>query len=203
MDFVAYLFGYDTQNHKIKNIRELESELLEIYERREKDKVEKLFMEMLDDEFSMNSVGTSGPLFCFVLDLKPFLTVNIIKRMIDGGLDFGHIHMRGYAHRKMFRELEFNYSDILWGIFIFICQHSNFVVTLPPDELFDILFGKIMIEKGKITFEFEPNIMVFKIMLNYDKRNLIKKTFLLPENASIRECVKQNFPEISNAIINN
>jgi hypothetical protein len=197
------LFGDPSPQIKIQTIKELENSLLYLYHNRAKrDKVEELFEHIVAEDFPMNSVCTRGPLFCFILDLKPYLSLNIIRIMVERGLDFGNIYMCGVSHRKMLRELEFNYSDVLWGIFIYTCQHTNFVETIPTQEMMDILFGKIIIESGKITFEFEPQISIFKVLLAYDKTRRIKKTILRVENSSLRECVKQKYPEILNEIIN-
>ena len=196
--------GVEQPPKQIDNIKELENAILTIYHKHgDRDMVEELFENSLSDDFPVNSVCTSGPLFCFVLDLKQYLSLNIIRVLVERGLDFGNIYMNGTCHRKIFRELEFNYSDVLWGIFIYICQNTNFVDTLPANDMFDILFGKIIIENGKITFEFEPNVMIFKILLAYDKRrHRIKKELLTVRNASLRECVKQKFPLILNEILN-
>lgn len=184
---------------------ELEMKLLKMYTDRdnvEKEDVENLFNDLLETGFDMNSVCTSGPLFCFMLDLKPFLSLNVIKTMVNGGLYFNHIYTNGVAHRKVFRELDFNYSDTLWGIFVYLCQHTDFVISIPQDEMFDMFFGRIVIEKGVVVTEFEPPIVVFNVMLAYDKmRHRIKKTYLMPRNFSLRHCIKQLYPLINNAIL--
>lgn len=205
MDWFYSLFSSEDKTPPIKDVKTLQNALLMSYHNGDRDirsKGEEIF-DMVDQEFPMNSVCSNGPLFSFVLDLKPFLTLNVIQKMIDGGLDFGHVHMKGIAHSKLLRELEFNYSDNLWGIFVYICQYTNFIQTLPVDTMFDIFFGKICIERGDVFFEFEPNPMVFKVMLAYDKQHRIKRSFFQVKNASLRECVKQKLPEISKLIINN
>lgn len=190
---------------KTYTMKEVEGKLLTMYSRRRivsQSIVERFFEELVSTNFPMNDVCSSGPLFCFILDLKPFLSLNVIKSMVDGGLDFSNIHMRGVAHRKLIREIEISYSDKLWGIFIFLCQNTNFVQTIPATEMFDILFGKIIIHKGGISTEFEPQLVLFNILLAYDKRkHRIKKVYLHKTNFSLRHCIRQKFPLISNAIL--
>lgn len=201
-----FLFGKSEETPtKAITMKELEKKLLWMYQNRNfvsREEVETLFQSLLDTDFPMNDVCSSGPLFCFVLDLKPFLSLNIVKIMVDGGLDFSNVYMNEIAHRKMFRELDFNYSDTLWGIFVFLCQHTNFVQTLPQAEMFDIIFGRIMIENGNIIVEFEPPLVVFKVMLAYDKvDHRMKKAYLFERNFNLRHCIRTRFPAINNAIL--
>lgn len=164
--------------------------------------VEEMFDILVKGGFDMNSVGTGGPLFCFIIDMRVILRIGIIIKMVDGGLDFNHIHMKGISHKKLFRELEIRYSDRLWGVFVYICQRTNFVETIPEDEMFEIIFGRIMVTHKGVKCEFSPHVSVIKLLLEYDVNKSIKKTFLLPINFSLRHCIKQAFPEILNEILN-
>lgn len=189
-DIYHFIFGGSI----INNVSDFEQEC-------EKSNDILIVLSRLSADFDMNAVCTTGPLFCYVIDRTK--SVSVIKIMVERGLDFGHVHTQGVAHNKVFRELEFNYSDNLWGLFVYLCQHTNFVQSLPFDEMFDIFFGKIVIENGNITFEFEMDLMVFKILLAYDTHHNIKKSYFQMKNSSLRECVKQKIPHLSNLIINN
>jgi hypothetical protein len=202
---MSWFFG-TTNPQKTYTSKELERTLLSIYTKREPDikkQVDLVFEDLVATGYDMNSVSTGGPLFCFILDMKPLLTVNLVNLMLNGGLDFSHAYTRVTAHKKMFLELEINYSDTLWSVFITICQQSNFVDTIPFSDLFDILFGKITVERGVVTVEREPILPMFDILLAYDKRHKrIKKYFLSPRNFSLRHCVKSKYPLVYNAILN-
>lgn len=188
-----------------ESMAELEHFLLRQYAKREHVDhalVEEMFDTLVENKFDMNSVGTGGPLFCLMVDMRPILKIGIIMKMVTGGLDFNDVRMRGFAHQKLIRELEVRYSDTLWGVFVYVCQNTNFVETLPRSEMFEICFGRILVTKGGVRSEYSPHVCIFKIMLEYDKGKRIKQTLLKPINFSLRHCVKQMFPDILNAILN-
>lgn len=146
-----------------------------------------------------NILCPSGPLFCILVKTGK-LTIVGIQNMC-GRLDFGSIHLCGVAHRFILREIENNYSNYLWGIFVMICQHTNFVETIPSDDMFDVFFGKIILDGRSIKPQHLPPLIVFKLLLSYDDRR-IKKRFLERENFTLRHCLKQAFPHYHNCIIN-
>lgn len=168
--------------------RYLERQLLVLYSKRTESGLKELkestvviFEELLSCGYDMNSVCSGGQLFCFILDMKPLLSVKVIHLMLEGGLTFKN--QRG-VHKKMFSELELNYSDTLWSIFILLCQNSNFVETIPFEDMFDLWTV--------------VNQATMNMLLAYG----IKKVFLIPRNFSIRHRVKSKYPLIFNAIIN-
>lgn len=188
-----------------ESMAELEQFLLKQYAKRKNvdhNLVEEMFVNLVEGGFDMNSVGTGGPLFCLMIDMRTILRIGIIMKMVEGGLDFNHIHMKGFAHQKLIRELEIRYSDTLWGVFVFICQSTNFVETLPENEMFEIFFGRIMVTKRGVQSEFSTHVCVFKILLEYDVNKRIKKTLLRPVNFSLRQCLKQAYPNVLNEILN-
>lgn len=186
---------------------ELEHFLLRQYARRNSVKkgetdvaVGEMFDMLLETKFDMNSVGTGGPLFCLLVDMRTILSIRVIIKMVEGGLDFGHVHMQGVAHRKLIRELEVGYSDTLWGVFVYVCQHTNFVETFP--DIFDILYGQFTISQTGVFSEYEPGVHTVKMLLAYDKGHLIKRELLERKNFSLKECIKQRYPEVVNLILN-
>ena len=163
--------------------------------------VDDMFDNLVDNDFDMNSVGAGGPLFCLILDMRPILRIGVVMKMVAGGLDFSHKNTFGIAHQKLVRDLEIRYSDTLWGVFVYICQNTNFVSTLPSTEMFDIFFGRILVTKMGVRSEYAPHVCVFNIMLKYDTNKRIKRAMLKPINFSLRHCVRQRFPLILNAIL--
>lgn len=187
------------------SITEVEQFLLQQYAKRENADhplVEQMFDLLLENKFDMNSVGVGGPLFCLMLELRPILRIGVIIKMVQGGLDFKNVHMCGIAHIKLIKDLETRYSDTLWGVFIFVCQHTNFVESLPTCNMFEIFFGGIHVTRTGVVSDYCPQPRTFKILLKYDMGKRIKKNVLKPINFSLRHCIKQMYPEILDLILN-
>ena len=190
---------------------ELEHFLLHQYSKRHHtdkscidESVSGMFDILLENKFDMNSVGTGGPLFCLMIDMRSLLSIGIVIKMVNGGLDFGHTHMKGVAHKKLLRELEFKYSNTLWSVFVYICQHTNFVETIPSgSEIFGLLFGKFTISKDGVYSDYVCQPCTINMILAADNEHTIKKELLKKYNFSLRQCIKQRYPEIFNAILNN
>jgi hypothetical protein len=167
-----------------------------------KDEVNEMFSRLREEEFDMNASCVTGSLFCLVIASGSVISISIIDDMIAGGLEFGNIYNRGICHRKLLRSLEYNYSDALWSVFIHICQRTNFVHTIPLNEMFDIMFGNILITRGVVKTEYTPSPVVYNILLTYDSDDRIKKNFLAVRNIALRHCIRQKHPEVFKIIYN-
>lgn len=200
MGFMDWLLG--EQPHPELTPEFCEHQLSNYFKKNKKKKIEQFYELMLEEQYDMNSVLPSGPLVCVTLSMGKFLSINMIDCLIYGGLDFGHPDVYRVAHKYMFRCLERNYTDTLWSVFVHLCQRTNFVETMPKTDMFEVIFGRIMITASGVYCQYNPHVYTIKLLLSYDNGRRIKKNFLQIGNVSLRHCIKQAHPEIYDCIIN-